>query len=676
MFGRRTAACAFIFAIACSEARPAVADVVVLANRAAESVRYRLAPGTPPREANAKSADDVKSAWATVEPGDIATIPVAGQATLEFLAGKSAERYDLEADRCYFFYEDKAGDLQLEAIGLAGEEARRPNDAAPPQQRVETTPAAKPLAIPVKLLVDDDERAARGRWEARLRARLETASALFERTCRVKFVVAEVATWDSDDATSDFEQSLAEFEREVQPEPQRLAIGFTSQYPLVAGRVHLGGTRGPLHSHVLLREWSQQISESERLEVLVHELGHFLGAVHSPEPISVMRPNLGDRKARLRDFRIAFDPLNALAMCLVGETLSRHPTSTFAALPPPTRSRLTAVYRTLAEALPDDPAPPQYLALLGVRVRQPPISPDDFPPAFPQAPSRPIASRPLAKFPATNKTMLNPPARQPPSSPIDLPPSDLPPNRAADKGLVESTRGVLQAVVAAARSNRAKPVGRQAAREELFRREGDDLTETCVRAAAAAAEETPQIYRQQAFCLALAIGLDTGEQLRGLPLVGELVRAIEPEEARALRLATLSLPTMRQRPDLAQHFWVSAAIASIAGPAAAEAAGLAKELRDADGGSGFSFADLCADLAGIALAERLKSGETTYSTLRRQFEVARYLPPVDDLVEGLAKPEFAERFGSTGDPRFLAARQQILDQIAELHRPDRQGTDR
>ena len=659
MIGRRIITCALFFAIACGEASTVVADVVVLANRAGEAVRYRLAP------AEAKSAGDAKDAWAQVEPGDIATIQVYDQATLEFLAGKSAEQYDVEADRCYFFYEDKAGDLQLEAIGLAGEQVKQPNGDSLATQRAEKEPAAKPLAIAVKLLVDDDERAARGRWEARLRARLETASALFERCCRVKFVVDEVAAWDSDDATTDFEQSLAEFEREVQSLPQRLAIGFTSQYPLVAGRVHLGGTRGPLHSHVLLREWSQQISESERLEVLVHELGHFLGAVHSPEPISVMRPNLGDRKARLRDFRIAFDPLNALAMCLVGEALSQRPMSMFAALPPPTRSRLTAVYRTLAEAMPEDPAPPQYLALLGVRVRQPPRSPDDPPPAFPQAPSHPIASRPPAKFPTTNKAPNNLQAPQPPSSPIDLPS-----NGATDKGLIESTQTVLQAMVAAARSNRTKPVGRQAAREELFRREGDDLTEACVRAAAGVAGETPQIYRQQAFCLALAIGLDTGEQLRGLPLVGELVRKIEPEDARAVRLATLGTPTMRERPDLAQHFWVSAAIASIAGPTAAEAAGVAKELRDADGGSGFSFCDLCADLAGISLAERLKSGQTTYFVLRRQFEVAHYLPPVGELVEGLAKEEFSERYGSTSDQRFLAVRQQLLARIAELQRED------
>jgi len=654
-------------------ARTATADVVVLANRAGQAVRYRLAA---PDGAEAKPATAKPDAWSKVEAGDIATVPVAGAATLEFLAGQIAERYDLEADRCYFFYQDKAGRLKLEAIGLASEAAQAA-DGDPPRDEprkarkpadVSEPPSAKLLSIPVKLLVDDDERAARPRWEARLRARLETASALFERCCRVKFVAAEVETWDSDNAISDFEQSLAEFERKVQPRPQRLAIGFTSQYPLVAGRVHLGGTRGPLHSHILLREWSQQISESERLEVLVHELGHFLGAVHSPEANSVMRPTLGDRQARVRKFRIAFDPLNALAMCLVGEALQSRPAPAFSALPSPARGRLIAIYRTLAEALPDDPAPPQYLALLGVRAAALPFSLGESAPQSP--PANDEALPPARRSAAGNAPAPDSPrSSNRPRMPNEPRLPKLPlAGGLAGNDLNEATQSVLQAIVSQARSNRARPSGRQAAHEDLFRREGDDLTDSCVRAAAEAAEDLPQIYRQQAFCLGLAIGLDTTEQLRGLPLLGELVRTIEPAEARAARLETLGVPTMRKRHDLAQHFWVSAAIASIAGPAAAEAAGVAKELRDSGGGSGFSFCDLCADLAGISLAERLKSGQTTFSALRRQFEVARHLPPLDDLVEGLSAKEFSERFGSTSDPRFLEARQKILDRIAELRR--------
>ena len=44
--------------------------------------------------------------------------------------------------------------------------------------------------------------------------------------------------------------------------------------------------------------------------MLVHELGHFLGAVHSAESRSVMRPNIGDRQERVRSFHIGFDAPN------------------------------------------------------------------------------------------------------------------------------------------------------------------------------------------------------------------------------------------------------------------------------------------------------------------------------------------------------------------------------
>ena len=40
-----------------------------------------------------------------------------------------------------------------------------------------------------------------------------------------------------------------------------------------------------------------------------HELGHFLGSVHSPEADSVMRPVLGDRQSRSVKFRVGFDPV-------------------------------------------------------------------------------------------------------------------------------------------------------------------------------------------------------------------------------------------------------------------------------------------------------------------------------------------------------------------------------
>jgi hypothetical protein len=180
----------------------------------------------------------------------------------------------------------------------------------------------------------------------------------------MKLTVKSFGVWQSDNAIDEFELSLREFEQNVRPRDAQIAIGFTSQYEVVRGRTHMGGTRGPMHSHILLREWSQHVSEAERLELLVHELGHYLGAVHSPESTSVMRPVLGDRQARAKAFRIALDPLNALAMNVVGEEISNRGITSFSQLSVPSRERLEMIYSTIAEAMPTDPAVQSYLEFL------------------------------------------------------------------------------------------------------------------------------------------------------------------------------------------------------------------------------------------------------------------------------------------------------------------------
>src|SRR6185312_15217913 len=114
----------------------------------------------------------------------------------------------------------------------------------------------------------------------------------------------------------------------------------------------LGCTPGPLHTHILIRERKPR-TEPERLEVLVHELGHFLGACHSPEFDSVMRPKLGDGRAILRSFRIGFDPLNTLVMNLVAEELARRPVRQLRELRPRTRQRLLDIFSTVLRAMPD-----------------------------------------------------------------------------------------------------------------------------------------------------------------------------------------------------------------------------------------------------------------------------------------------------------------------------------
>ena len=101
-----------------------------------------------------------------------------------------------------------------------------------------------------------------------------------------------------------------------------------------------------------MREWSKVATEPERLELLLHELGHFLGSTHSPEPDSVMRTILADKKARAVAFQIRFDPLNTLAMNLVADELRVHPSARIGNLSVPTQLELTRLYKEMAWCCP------------------------------------------------------------------------------------------------------------------------------------------------------------------------------------------------------------------------------------------------------------------------------------------------------------------------------------
>jgi hypothetical protein len=330
------------------------ASVVVFANRADRPVTFVV--------------DQAVRRTFTLESG--ALLPVAvlptGEVAVTFESDGHALNYALDLDSAYYFHTTELGGVNLQQIGIP---RRIPVEATDVTAAMTADGARRKLPslarIPVKLLVDDDERMTRQQWEARLRNRLAAASKIFERTCRVRFEAVEVATWDSDNRTTDFLRSMAEFEHEVKP-TARLMIGFTSQYENVTGPTRLGGTRAAFYPYILLREWGRFFTEPERLEILVHELGHYLGAIHSAEPTSVMRPMLGDRRSRLKSFRIDFDPVNALAMYLVGEEYrARGNIRKLTELSLPTRRKLFNIYAEIGRTLPNDPASAQYLALLG-----------------------------------------------------------------------------------------------------------------------------------------------------------------------------------------------------------------------------------------------------------------------------------------------------------------------
>src|SRR5205085_1816718 len=124
---------------------------------------------------------------------------------------------------------------------------------------------------------------------------------------------------------------------------------------------------------------------------------------------------------------------------------------------------------------------------------------------------------------------------------------------------------------------------------------------------------------------------------------------------------------MHGRHDLAQHFVVSAALTALLGARAAEAAGLLKEWLDSgEGGSGFSFADLAADLSGIALAERLLAKPGHLAELEKRFRVTDHSVAPKGLKEDLSRKEFEKQYGSLSDARFRKALKELRQRVQAL----------
>ena len=181
-------------------------------------------------------------------------------------------------------------------------------------------------------------------WRKRVTARLDAASKILEQTCFVRLKIQDFRSWKSDPNSANLPEILKEFESKVPTEPGVLAMGFTA-HKNYGGQMELGVARQPFCGQILLREEAPQITEVERLETLLHEVGHFLGAVHTSDESSVMRTILHERHARNVNFVIGFDPLNALAMNLWVRQFRRGDGKRLRTLHPDILTEMKAVYQ-------------------------------------------------------------------------------------------------------------------------------------------------------------------------------------------------------------------------------------------------------------------------------------------------------------------------------------------
>ncbi len=107
------------------------------------------------------------------------------------------------------------------------------------------------------------------------------------------------------------------------------------------------------------------------------------------------------------------------------------------------------------------------------------------------------------------------------------------------------------------------------------------------------------------------------------------------------------------REDFPQHFLVSAFLAMEGTTPLTHAIGLAKEVSDANGGSGFSFTDLAANRAGLRFGQlALNQPAQLQQRLARGVTETSLLPPVQDLPEFLKQAEFEAFYGRVGSPPY------------------------
>ena len=324
-------------------ASPSVAAVIVLGNFTKDEVTVTVAE------------PDGKSQTINLAAFQVVPVTVGGPADLTFPITGGKKTHRLDPYNAFALSPDRETGLKLEGIELPG--MPHEDDAKP-----DPKPARPVLKVPVTLLVDDDDPRTDRVWQPVAKARLETAAAAVEAHCGVRFEFAAFATWKIDANATTVAAMHDDFVKAVKLKPGHVAIGWTNKAtPLRDDTV--GATAGAGASHILLRDGRPK-AEIEKAEVLAHFLGQALGAVHSPDNGSVMRPRLGDGFALSRNYRMRFDPLNTLVMNLWADEFRKGPGRKVKDFSDASKARLIRVYGALQNETPNNPAPERYIKIL------------------------------------------------------------------------------------------------------------------------------------------------------------------------------------------------------------------------------------------------------------------------------------------------------------------------
>jgi len=175
--------------------------------------------------------------------------------------------------------------------------------------------------------------------------------------------------------------------------------------------------------------------------------------------------------------------------------------------------------------------------------------------------------------------------------------------------------------------------------------------------------DTPQaaVLHNKAVILALAVYV-------GHHRVGALVGDIQPDADKALKPRRGAV--LHNRNDLARHFIISAALELLYEQGMSLAIGEFKELMDrGNGGSGYSFVDLAADMSGNRFAQvatQLSTSINVQNAMARIQNELEIIPAIEGLPEGLSKQAFVEQYERVDSPAYLKEVEEIKRRIELL----------
>jgi hypothetical protein len=179
-------------------------------------------------------------------------------------------------------------------------------------------------------------------------------------------------------------------------------------------------------------------------------------------------------------------------------------------------------------------------------------------------------------------------------------------------------------------------------------------------------EHDPVLENRAAiFALAILFGHQELE-----PFIGEVLDANTRKKADEM----IGTAKLRGRQDLPRHFLVSAALALLAGESVSDRIGVMKEQIDSqEGGTGFSFVDMLANMSGTRLAVNatrdVPTARSAQLRFTKKFEVDKVFPSIDGLPEDIADTELQIRFGGVGGTGYQEQMDDIkrrLDSLPKL----------